>query len=184
MVESYLNTLISICDESYEKAEHHVDEERDERIKVDPAEKPHHSVLLLELGKRREHVVPVHQGEEAFGHAAQTLKLAPMARIHADIKDTALLITCLKDYVVEKTRVIFIHLLLKLDNNKLSPTKYKCCHLMVKRLRHTVHTTAPFPRPYTLKDGPHNQNIQRSRGFYTVCSTFKQYTMHYFTFSW
>lgn len=76
MAELYLDALVSVCDKSYEKAEHHVDEERDERVEVDPAEQPHHCVLLLELCKRREHVVPVHQREEAFGHAAQTFKLA------------------------------------------------------------------------------------------------------------
>lgn len=105
--EVYLDALVSICDESYEKAEHHVDEEGDERVEVDPAEQPHHDVLLRELSKRREHVVPVHQGEEAFGHAAQTLKLAHLLQIHADIRDNTRLITCLKDYVQEgkkKTR--------------------------------------------------------------------------------
>lgn len=81
----YLDALVSICDESYEQAEHHVDEERDERVEVDPAEQPHHSVLLLDLGKRREHVIPVHQREEAFGHSAQTLKLSS---VHADIQET------------------------------------------------------------------------------------------------
>lgn len=88
LVELYLDALISICDESYEKAEHHVDEERDERVEVDPAEQPHYGVLLLELSKCREHVIPIHQGEEAFGHTAQTLKLSPVAQIHADIRDT------------------------------------------------------------------------------------------------
>lgn len=107
----YLDTLISICDESYEKAEHHVDEEGDERVEVDPAEQPHHDVLLREFGKRREHVVPVHQGEEAFGHAAQTLKLAQVSQIHADIRDNTRLITCLKDYVQgKKNKRSFSHI--------------------------------------------------------------------------
>lgn len=134
-VASYLYALVSVRDESYEKAKHHVDEERDERVKVDPAEKPHHGVLLLELGERREHVVPVHQGEEAFGHTAQTLKLSRVAQIHADIQN----IDCMNNYLhrIKKKQVIFIHQVLKLGNSKFSQSKCKCCHLMVKRLRYT-----------------------------------------------
>lgn len=145
MIELYLNALICICDESYEKTEHHVDEERDERVEVDPAEEPHHGVLLLELRKRLEHVVPVHQGEEAFGHTAQTLKLAPAPQIHADIQETTQLIPCLKNYVQEnKQDVIFAHLLHKLDVSMLSRAVYKCCHLESKaHSTHLLYLTFP-----------------------------------------
>lgn len=71
----YLDGLVCVCDEGDEETEHHVNEKRYERIEINSAEQPHHCVLLLKLGERWKHVIPVDQREETFCHTTKAFKL-------------------------------------------------------------------------------------------------------------
>lgn len=73
--QKYLDGLIGVGDEGDEKRQHHVDEQGDEGVEVGPAEEPHQSVFVLQLGEGGEHVVAVQQGEEALCYTTQALKL-------------------------------------------------------------------------------------------------------------
>lgn len=71
----YLDGLVGVSDEGDEERQHHVDEQGDEGVEVGPAEEPHHDVFVLQLREGGEHVVAVHQGEEALRYTTQALKL-------------------------------------------------------------------------------------------------------------
>lgn len=66
MSKPHLDGVIGVCDDCDEKAEDHVDEERDKGIEVDPAEDPHQATLLLHVLKGGKHVVSVDQGEQTL----------------------------------------------------------------------------------------------------------------------
>lgn len=74
-IRKYLDGLVGVGDEGDEERQHHVDEQRDEGVEVGPAEEPHQSVFVLQLGEGGEHVVAVQQGKKALRHATQSLKL-------------------------------------------------------------------------------------------------------------
>lgn len=61
MTESDLDSLVRVSNESDEQAEHHVDEERDEGVKVESAEKPHHVALVSYLQEGAVHVIPINE---------------------------------------------------------------------------------------------------------------------------
>lgn len=73
--QKYLDGLVGVGDEGDEERQNHVDEEGDEGVEVRPAEEPHQLVLVLQLGEGGEHVIAVHEGEQAFGHSTQALEL-------------------------------------------------------------------------------------------------------------
>ena len=75
MVRTHLDGLVGVSDESNEQAEHHVDEERDEGVEVESAEKPHHVALVSHLQEGGVHVVSVDQREEALGHPVERSEL-------------------------------------------------------------------------------------------------------------
>lgn len=59
MSQSNLDGLIGVSDESDEEAEHHVDEQGDERVEVESAEEPHHVAIFPQHQKGGVHVIPV-----------------------------------------------------------------------------------------------------------------------------
>lgn len=61
-----LDGVIGISDKGDEEAEDHVDEERDEGVEVDSAEKPHQVTLLLHVLEGGIHVISVDQREQAL----------------------------------------------------------------------------------------------------------------------
>ena len=69
------DSFIGVSDQSNEQAEHHVDEEGDEGVEVDSAEKPHHITLVSHLQEGGVHVVPIDEGEEALCHLVKCSKL-------------------------------------------------------------------------------------------------------------
>lgn len=70
-----LDGLIGVRDEGDEERQHHVDEQGDKGVEVGPAEEPHQSVFVLQLGEGGEHVVAVQEGEQALRYTTQALKL-------------------------------------------------------------------------------------------------------------
>lgn len=70
-VKSHLDGVVGVGDDRDEKAEDHVDEERHKGVEVNPAEDPHHAVLVLHVLEGGKHVVSVDQGEEALGYSVQ-----------------------------------------------------------------------------------------------------------------
>lgn len=70
-----LDGFIGVCYQRDEEAEHHVDEEGDEGVEVDSAEKPHNVGFTPQLQEGGVHVVPIDQREEALGHLVQCSKL-------------------------------------------------------------------------------------------------------------
>ncbi|KAA8589565.1 hypothetical protein FQN60_012930 [Etheostoma spectabile] len=73
--QNYLDGFIGVGDEGNEERQYHVDEQGDEGVEVGPAEEPHQSVFVLQLGESGKHVVSVQQGEQALRHTTQALKL-------------------------------------------------------------------------------------------------------------
>ena len=63
----YLDRFVRVHDEGDEERQHHVDEQRDERVEVDAREPPDQLGALRYAGKGGEHVVAVDQREEALG---------------------------------------------------------------------------------------------------------------------
>lgn len=63
-----LDGLVGVGDESDEEAQHHVDEERDEGVEIEPAEKPDHVALVSHLEEGSIHVVPIDQWEQTLAH--------------------------------------------------------------------------------------------------------------------
>ena len=70
-----LDGLVGVSDESDEEAEHHVDEEGDEGVEVEPAEEPHHVAPVSHLQEGGVHVVPIDEGEEALRHLVESSEL-------------------------------------------------------------------------------------------------------------
>lgn len=70
-----LDGLIRVGNDSDEQAEHHVDEEWDEGVKVKSAEQPHHVVLVPHVQEGGVHVVPIDEGEEALSHFVKCSEL-------------------------------------------------------------------------------------------------------------
>lgn len=68
--------VIGSSDECDEERQHHVDEERDEGVKVDLAEDPHQRTAVLHLRKSHKHVVSVDQREQALRHHRQRAELS------------------------------------------------------------------------------------------------------------
>lgn len=64
----YLDGVVGVSDDCDEKAEDHVDEERDKGIKVNSAENPHQAAFLLHVFKGGKHVVSIDQGEQTLRH--------------------------------------------------------------------------------------------------------------------
>ncbi len=75
VTQTDLNGLIGVSDKSDEQAEHHVDEEGDEGIEVESAEKPNHVALVSHLQKGGIHVVSIDEREEALCHFVKRSKL-------------------------------------------------------------------------------------------------------------
>ena len=67
----HLDGFIGVGDEGDEEAEHHVDEEGDEWVEVDPAEQPHQVRLVPHGFEGSVHVVPVDEREETLCHLVQ-----------------------------------------------------------------------------------------------------------------
>lgn len=63
---SHLNSLVGPSDESNEQRQDHVDEQGDESVEVELAERPNQSAALLHLRERHKHVVPINEGEQAL----------------------------------------------------------------------------------------------------------------------
>lgn len=63
-----LDGVIGVSDDCDEKAEDHVDEERDKGIEVDSAEDPHQAALPLHVLEGGIHVISVDQGEQTLRH--------------------------------------------------------------------------------------------------------------------
>lgn len=61
-----LHSLVCIADDTNEQTEDHVNEQRDEGVKVNLAEYPGGVTLSIHLSKRHEHVVSIDQREHAF----------------------------------------------------------------------------------------------------------------------
>lgn len=72
---SHLDGVVGVGDDCDEQAEDHVDEERHKGVEVNPAEDPHHAVLVLHVLEGGKHVVSVDQGEETLGHRVQGAEL-------------------------------------------------------------------------------------------------------------
>lgn len=63
---AYRDGVVCSGDQSDEEGEHHVDEQRDEGVKVDLAEDPHQRAALLHLSKRHKHVVSVDERKQTL----------------------------------------------------------------------------------------------------------------------
>lgn len=61
MNDIYLDGFIGVSDDCDEKAEDHVDEERDKCIEVNSAENPNQAAFLLHVFKGGKHVVSIDQ---------------------------------------------------------------------------------------------------------------------------
>lgn len=72
---SHLDGVVGVGDDCDEKAEDHVDEERHKGVEVNPAEDPHHAVLVLHVLEGGKHVVSIDQGEQALRHRVQGAEL-------------------------------------------------------------------------------------------------------------
>lgn len=75
LTQTDLDGLICVGNEHNEQAEHHVDEEGGEGVKIDSAEKPNHVAFLPYVQKGGVHVVPVNERKQAFGHFIKRPKL-------------------------------------------------------------------------------------------------------------
>lgn len=75
-----LDGVIGISDKGDEEAEDHVDEERDEGVEVDSAEKPHQVTLLLHVLEGGIHVISVDQREQALWYCVQGPELTEQNR--------------------------------------------------------------------------------------------------------
>lgn len=60
---SHLDELVGVCDDGDEKAEYHVGEDADKAVDVDPAEEPHQSAPLPQLGKGGVDLIPINHGQ-------------------------------------------------------------------------------------------------------------------------
>ena len=70
-----LDSFVGVHDESDEEGEDDVDEEGDEGVEVDARHPPDEQRALRHAGERGEHVVAVHQREQAFRRRRYRLKL-------------------------------------------------------------------------------------------------------------
>lgn len=75
MTQADFDGFIGVGDESDEQAEHHVDEEGDEGVKVESAEKPHHVALVSHPQEGGVHVIPIDEREKALCHFVKCSKL-------------------------------------------------------------------------------------------------------------
>lgn len=89
-----LDGLVCVCDEGNEQTEHHVNEEREEGVEVEPAEQPHHVSLLSHLLESGVQVITVDQREQALRHLVQGPELVENQLVTLCIK-----VCCaIKDY--------------------------------------------------------------------------------------
>lgn len=73
-----LDGVIGTGDECDKEAQHHVDEEADEGVKVELGEEPDNgavALLRLHCRKRHEHVIPIDEREQALRHHGQRAEL-------------------------------------------------------------------------------------------------------------
>lgn len=70
-----LDGLVSSGDESNKEREHHVNEQRDERVKVHLTEDPDQHAALLHATERHKHVISIDQREKTLGHRRQRAEL-------------------------------------------------------------------------------------------------------------
>lgn len=78
--------LIGVSDESDEQAEHHIDEEGDEGVKVKSAEKPRHIALVSHLQKSGIHIIAVDEWEKALGDFVECSKLGKINVLLAKVQ--------------------------------------------------------------------------------------------------
>lgn len=71
-----LDGLVGVGDERDEEAEHHVDEDGDEGVEVEPAEKPHRVTLVSHPQEGVVHVVAIDERKEARHHFGRCSKLS------------------------------------------------------------------------------------------------------------
>lgn len=80
MSDIYLYGIVGVSDDCDEKAEDHVDKERDKGIEVNSAENPHQAAFLLHVFKGGKHVISIDQGEQTLWHCVQGAELKQMVK--------------------------------------------------------------------------------------------------------
>lgn len=66
-----LDSLISVGDQGYEEAEHHVDKQWDEGVQIESAEQPHHGAPVPHVQESGVHIISIYQRKQALGHFIQ-----------------------------------------------------------------------------------------------------------------
>lgn len=72
---AYLDCFIRISNECNEETQHHIDEQTDEGVEVDPTEQPNQVTFLLHLCKGGKHVISIDQWKKAFRNHVESAKL-------------------------------------------------------------------------------------------------------------